>query len=113
MAHDDPAVGEVEFRAFRGSQRSSVYRSHVVAASALMRIVQIAAQEHLPLLGQLEVGQRLELEPGPARQLAQEVGRLRSRAVLLELDADLTGIAEVANWCARSREKAWLIVTRL
>lgn len=112
MAIGDQLVGDVEFRAFRGTQRSSVYRAHVVEAKVLRRIVEAAAKERLAVLGQIEIAQPRELEPAAARQLAGELTRLRSHAVLPELDRELTAIAEVANWCARSREKAWLRVSR-
>ena len=104
----DPDVEEVEFRAFRGTQRSSLYRSHVIAATALARVVRTASQERLPLVARLQTNDATELEPTAARLLASELNELRSRALLLDLDADLVALAEVANWCARSREKAWL-----
>ena len=98
----------VEFRAFRGSRRSSVYRSHTLTDAALARIVDVAARERLPALSSLG-------EPGPhdvdkrdARRFADEATSIRAAATLLELDEDLTALAEVANWCARSREDAWL-----
>lgn len=106
----DPGVEEVEFRAFRGTQRSAVYRSHVVAAPAAGRIVSAASQEGLPVLAQLQTDRASELEPAAARLLANELSELRSRALLLDLDSDLIALAEVANWCARSRERAWLRV---
>jgi hypothetical protein len=111
MANGDQLVGDVEFRAFRGARRSSVYRSHAVEATALKRIVEAAAKEHLGVLEQVEIDQQQELEPATARQLAGELTQLRSLAVLPELDRELTAMAEVANWCARSREKAWLHIS--
>jgi len=98
----------VEFRAFRGTQRSSIYRSHVIGVDALDRIVEAAGQDGL---GRLDPRRTQELEPPAARRLAAQLTELRSSAVLLDLDGHLTALAEVANWCARSREKAWLRIS--
>ena len=54
-----------------------------------------------------------ELDKGGARRLADDLTALRASAVALELDDDLTALAEVANWCARARGRAWLQVRSL
>ena len=97
------------FRAFRGTRRSSVYREHVVPVDALADIREAAVAARLPLLAYLD---ECELDKDDAKELADEATALRAEAALLELDAHLTAIAEVANWCARSREGSWLRITR-
>lgn len=99
----------VRFRAFRGNRRSSIYREHVVDKAAVELIRDAAARERLPLLAYLD---ECELDKDDARRLADEATSLRAEASLLELDADLIAIAEVGNWCARSREGSWLRITR-
>jgi hypothetical protein len=93
------------FRAFRGTRRSSVYREHVVPADALAAIREAAAAARLPLLAYLD---ECELDKDDAKELADEATALRAEATLLELDAELTAIAEVANWCAHARGGSWL-----
>ena len=112
MATRESRSQVVEFRALRGSRRSAVYRTHVVEAGSLNRIVQAAAQKRLAQLGQLRGVRPMQLEPPAARDLANELTRLRADAVLPDLDADLVALAEVANWCGRSRERASLRVSR-
>jgi hypothetical protein len=111
MPNIDPTIERVEFRAFRGTQRSAVYRSHVADARAVSRVVRTAARERLRLLGQLQTDRSTDLEPAAARLLASELSELRARGLLLDLDADVVALAEVASWCARSRERAWLRIT--
>ena len=108
VTNSDPAVEEVEFRAFRGTQRSATYRARILDAHALSQMVETAAREHLRVLAQLRPDRPTELDPAAARELASELSELRAPALLLDLDADLVALAEVANWCARSREKASL-----
>lgn len=102
-------IAGLVFRAFRGSRRSSVYREHVVSADAISRISESAAAARLPLLAYLD---ECELDRDDAKRLADEATSLRAEASLLDLDPDLTAIAEVANWSARSRERSWLRITR-
>ena len=104
-------VGGVEFRAFRGSQRSSVYRSYTVSLDLFERVVGVARREGLTGLATLSVEGSAELEPAVARQLAAELTQLRGGAVLLDVDLELVALAEVANWCARGREGAWLRIS--
>jgi len=98
----------VAFRAFRGSRRSSVYREHVSTHGAVARIREAAESSGLPLLGSLPPHEPVELDRSESRRLAEEATSIRADATLLELDADLTAIAEVANWCAHARGRAWL-----
>ena len=49
-----------------------------------------------------------ELDKRKARQLADEAGSIRSGGELLDLDAELTAIAEVARWCAHASGRSWL-----
>ena len=104
-------AGGIEFRAFRGTQRSSVYRSYEVDLDVFERILGAARREGQPGLAALRVEGSADLEPAVARQLAAELAQLRASAVLLDLDPVLVALAEVANWCARSREKAWLRIS--
>jgi hypothetical protein len=98
----------VEVRAFRGTRRSSVYRAHSVGGGEAARIRAAAAALDLPLLASLAPA---ELDKREARRLAAELARLRASATLLELDAELTALAAVANWCARATGRAWLRVS--
>jgi hypothetical protein len=102
----------VEFRAFRGTRRSSVYRRHAIPRQSLERIVEAARAGGLPVLGGLDPAKQHELGKRDARRLAEEASQLRASAVLLELDSDLTAAAEVANWCARAGERSWLRIQR-
>ena len=96
---------EIEFRAFRGTRRSSVYQTHAVGADAFARIRAAAAQHRLKLLASLEEG---ELDKRDARLLADELGSLRGSLELPDLDADLTALADVARWCSRASGDGWL-----
>ena len=109
MSPEEPEVEEaVEVRAFRGTRKSSVYREHVLAESAFVRILDVAARERLTLLSSLDQYGPHELGKGDARRLADEATGIRAGGVLPELDDDLTAIAEVASWCARATEDSWL-----
>jgi len=68
MSNGARATVWVEFRAFRGTQRSSVYRAHVVEACALQRIVDAGAKERLAVLGQIEIDLPGELDAARAGQ---------------------------------------------
>jgi hypothetical protein len=107
---DDVGGGEpIEIRAFRGKREASVYRDHVFPVARFVRILEVADRERLTLLASLgRYGP--ELGKPEARQLAEEATTLRATGALPELDADLTAIAEVANWCARARGDSWLTV---
>ncbi|HEV8460954.1 MAG TPA: hypothetical protein VGQ38_09620 [Gaiellaceae bacterium] len=103
----------VEVRAFRGTHRSAVYRSHSIERIALRRIVAVAIGERLPTLGQLSNEESLTFDAPEARRIAAEITQLRSAALLLDLDQDLAAIARVANWCGHARGTAWLTVRQL
>jgi hypothetical protein len=106
-------VPEIELRAFRGSRRSSTYRAHEVGAEAAAQIGAVATSAGLTeLAGAVSAADR-ELDKRSARVLADEATRLRMTARVLELDDDLTAIAEVANWCGRAAGRAWLQVRTL
>jgi hypothetical protein len=98
----------LELRAFRGTRRSSTYRSHAVDAGAAERLSAAAAARGLTALATAARGDETELDKRAARRLADEATALRASALVLELDDDLTALAEVANWCARARGRAWL-----
>jgi hypothetical protein len=83
----------VAIRAFRGTRRSSVYREHLVDDAAYERIA---------------AGWPQEFDKAGARRLAEELTALRASAALLELDDELTAIAELARWCARPGGDGWL-----
>ncbi len=100
----------IEFRAFRGTHRSAVYRSHAIERVTLRRIVLAALGERLPTLAQLSTEEDVTFDATAARRIATEITELRSAAVLLDLDHDLAAIAGVANWCGHARGTAWLII---
>jgi len=93
-------------RGFRGTRRSSVYREHLVSATLLMRVVEVAEQKGFPVSASLREDR--ELNKAEARQLAGELDAIRARQELPELDCDLVAIAEVARWCAHARGEARL-----
>ena len=114
MPPEEPHGGEsVELRAFRGTRRTAVYRDHVLGADAFRRIVGAAQRKRLPLLSSLERRGAQELDKEGARRLAHELTRLRRSAEILELDEDVTALAEVARWCARAGGSAWLRIVWL
>ena len=85
----------VAIRAFRGTRRSSVYREHVLDEAAFERIAAEWPQE---------------FDQAGARRLAEELTALRASAALLDLDDDVTAIAELARWCARAGGDGWLLI---
>jgi hypothetical protein len=102
---------EVEVRAFRGTRRSSVYRSHLLSAKAFARIRAAGERKGFPLLSCLSsLGQsgHHDLNKKGAREMADEATSIRSSGDLPELDDDLTAIAEVARWCARASDDSWM-----
>lgn len=61
-------------RGFRGTRRSSVYREHLVSATLLMRVVEVAEQKGFPVSASLREDR--ELNKAEARQLAGELSCL-------------------------------------
>ncbi|HZO96932.1 MAG TPA: hypothetical protein VFB42_06135 [Gaiellaceae bacterium] len=107
-----PDEGAVAVRAFRGSRRASVYREHVLAAEAFARILATGRRAGLALLPSLDRRGRRELDKREAARLAAELTTVRASGELLDLDADLTAVAEVARWCAHAPRGSWLRVER-
>jgi len=103
-------VRGVEIRAFRGTRRTSVYRTHLLPQGEFRRIVETAERRGLDLLPTLDPSGSRELGKREARTLAAETSSLRMSGELADLDDDLTEIAEVARWCARASEDAWLLI---
>jgi hypothetical protein len=85
-----------------------VYRAHVLPQGEFRRIVETADRRGLALLPTLHPRGRQELGKREARALATEATALRVSGELADLDDDLTEIAEIARWCARAGENAWL-----
>jgi hypothetical protein len=111
MARGDVESTErVEIRAFRGNRRASVYRSHVIGDRDFDRILGIARRRELTLLPSLGPSRTHELGKREARRLAQEATALRMSGELADLDHELTAIAELARWCARTSGQAWVAV---
>jgi hypothetical protein len=100
----------IELRAFRGTRRSSTYRAHAIPEAAARRLAGVAAAGGFAGLAAVARGEEGAIDKRSARRLADEATGLRSSALALELDDDLTALAEVANWCARARGRAWLQV---
>ena len=105
MALDSEAV---EIRAFRGSRRTSVYREHVLSERAFAEILAAGERNELALLSSLDQYGHHELDKRKAAQLADEATSIRTSGELLDLDEDLTAIAEVARWCAHASADSWL-----
>lgn len=84
-------------RAFRGTRRTSVYRDHAVDAAVLGRIAEASRRAGLAIAPSLtSVPRELELS------------ELRRAAEVLDLDGDVTALAELARFCARARGDSWL-----
>jgi hypothetical protein len=103
------ADGEpVDIRAFRGTRQASVYREHAVPERAFSRILAVGAKRGLPVLSALDRPGPHRLDKPTARRLADEAESIRVGGELLDLDDDLSAIAEVARWCSRASREAWI-----
>jgi hypothetical protein len=100
----------VEARAFRGTRKRSVYRSHEVGHRELVRIASAGEQSGLALVATL-AALPSELDKEAAEQLAGELSELRLGGTLLDADDDVTQLAELARFCSRARGGAWLTLT--
>ena len=100
----------VRIRAYRGGGGSSVYREHFVLGDVFARIRCAAERHDLAVLSSLAQPDAEGLGKGEARKLAAELGRLRERSELPDLDGDLTAFAFVARWSSRASGKAWLTI---
>jgi hypothetical protein len=96
-------------RAFRGTRKKSVYRDHVLDTDDLVRIAEAARRAGLVVAATL-AAVPCELDKEAAGGLAAELTKLRLGAELLDLDDDLTALAELARFCARAHGGAWLTV---
>jgi hypothetical protein len=103
----------VELRAFRGTRRSSTYRAHTLGGDVAARIAGAAALSGLTALATLAEGEERVLDKREARAFADAASSLRTTALVLDADHDLVALAEIANWCARARGRAWLRVRPL
>jgi hypothetical protein len=84
-----------------------VYRGHVLESEDLDRIAEAGRRAGFDLVASLSSSPN-ELGKENARRLATELSELRVGAELLDLDDDLTALAELARFCARTRGRAWL-----
>ena len=100
---------QVEARAFRGTRKKSVYRSHPLGYHELVRIAAAGEQSRLVLVATLGA-LPCEIDKEDAERLATELSELRVAGSLLDLDDHLTALAELARFCARARGGAWLTV---
>lgn len=100
----------VEARAFRGARKKSVYRSHPLGHRELVRIAGAGRERGFALVAALSALPH-ELDKEGAGRLAIELSDLRRSGVILDLDDDLTALAELARFCARARGGAWLTVS--
>jgi hypothetical protein len=64
----------------------------------------------LPLLSSLRQHQVAELDKDQAHRLSSEVETVLAAPEFHELDEDLARIADLARWCARSRQRSWLTI---
>jgi len=103
---------QVGARAFRGTRKKSVYRDHVLDADDLARVAEAGRQSGHAVVALL-ASLPCELDKEGAGRLAGELTELRLGAELLDLDGDLTALAELARFCARARGGAWLTLTEL
>ena len=96
----------IEARTFRGTRKTSVYRSHPLDVVDLARITDAGRRSGLRVVPSL-ASIPCELDKENAGHLAAEVTELRMGAELLDLDDDLTALAELARTCSRARGGAW------
>jgi hypothetical protein len=106
----DATKTSVAVRAFRGSRRAAVYQEHVVPERAFARMLAAGRRHRLPLLSSLQPHAAHELDQDQAHQLSNEIEAVRGAPDLHDLDQHLAGIADLARWCARSREQSWLTI---
>ena len=97
----------IEARAFRGTRKKSVYRGHILEVDDLNRIAAAGRRAGFDLVASLATAPS-EVGKEDARRLAVELSELRVGAELLDLDDDLTALAALARFCARTRGGAWL-----
>jgi hypothetical protein len=98
----------VEIRAFRGTRKASVYRDYVLRKKTFALILAAADEEGLALLSSLDAFGPHELDKAASMELAEQLTQLRSSGAVVDIDDDLVAVAEVARWCARAGEDAWL-----
>jgi hypothetical protein len=103
-------MGRVRIRAFRGSRRAADYLEHEMPESAFASMLKAGRRYKLPLLSSLHQHQPAELDQDQARRLSNEVETVMATPELHELDQDLARVAELARWCARSRQRSWLTI---
>ena len=102
----------VAIRVFRGSRRAAVYQEHVVPERAFARMLAAGRRHRLPLLSSLQQHTADQLDQDQARQLSNEIEAVRGAPDLHDLDQHLAAVADLARWCARSREQSWLTILR-
>jgi hypothetical protein len=72
------------------------------------RIAEVGQERGLFVLSSLARTGRRELDKAKAKRLADEATELRMSGERPDLDYDLTGVAEVARWCAHASGNSWL-----
>ena len=103
---------DVRVRAFRGSRRAADYVEHEMAEKPFACMLKAGRRYKLPLLSSLDRHQGTELDKNQAHQLATEVETVLATPEFHELGDDLARIAQIARWCARSRQRSWLTIRR-
>jgi hypothetical protein len=98
----------IEIRAFRGSRRSSVYRACVVPEPAVERMRRVAGRQGLSGLASVLAPPDGDLPKETARRVAADANALRLSGELLDVDDELLEVADVASWCSRAPDGAWL-----
>ena len=100
----------VEVRAYRGQRRAFVHREHLVNEDLFARALLLARAYRLHQLGSLDGYGPTELNKPQARRLADELGFLRTVVNDSLLEPHLTGMQEVADFCWRTSDDAWLLI---
>ena len=100
----------VEVRAYRGPRRASVRREHLVNEDLFPRALLLARAYRLHQLAGLDGYGPTELNKPQARRLADELGFLRTVVNDSLLEPHLTGMQEVADFCWRTSDDAWLLI---
>jgi hypothetical protein len=95
---------DVEIRAFRGTERSSVYRECVVPIELFRRLLATGKSRRLRSLSALDPYGPHKLDREHAKQFAEDVAVVQDTVN----EPRFAEIVAVARWCAHSTAKSWL-----
>ena len=74
------------------------------------RLLKVGGHQVLPVLASLSGPGTQELSKRRARELADELTRIRRSGELVDLDDEVAALATLARWCARATGDAWMTI---